>query len=229
MSSCRRTRELLELFRYGRPDERSEGQLRHLGACDACRGELGCDRQLVRHLQVALQARVEAAAPSAAAWASIRREAELQATERPGGWLASLVALTRGVGGVATVSALAVVLVVLGGGDPRTVSVDDGGRASSTVTARAPRQIAGTLGRVPAERLEAPSRPGTAEMEIRIVPPLTGKRDDLAVAAEPAPPAEDRPIASVLERLLQGETAPEIVVAWVPVPEPTMRPGGTPL
>ena len=229
MSSCRRTRELLELFRYGRPDERSEGQLRHLGVCETCRGEVGCDRQLVRQLQLALEARVEGAAPSPAAWASIRRQAELQRTERAGGWVATLVALTRGVGGVAAVSALAVVLVVFGGVTPRAVPADGGATAPATVAPSVRADVGGLLPQVPAERLEAPSRPGTAEMEIRVVPPLTGKRGGLAVVAEPAAPAEERPVASVLERFLQGETAPAIIVAWIPVLEPTARPGGTPL
>ena len=228
MSSCRRSRELLDLFRHGRPDERSEDQLRHLGACDPCRGEVGCDRQLVRQLQRALEARVEGATPSPAAWASIRRQAELQRSERPAGWFASLVALSRGVGGVTAVSALAVVLIVFGGVRPQSLPSDDAGAVVPTFMAE-PADVGALLRQVPAERLQAPSRPATAENEIRLVPAPTGKRGSEGQPEEPAAPTNESSIASILERFLQGETAPEIVMAWVAAPPPTPRPEGTPL
>ena len=230
MSSCRHSRELVELFRYGAPDERSEGQLRHLGACDRCRDEIGFDRQLVRALQDVLHARVAGAAPSPAAWAAIRREAELQRARPRWGWLGSLAAISRGVGGAAAVSALAVVLIVFGGQRPVTAPLDTGTDAEAAAAARgADVADAATISGVPAERLEAPSRPSTAQVEMELVLPETGKRASEPSDEQPEPPVDDRSVARGPGGFLQGEVAPEFIVAAVVDPAPSPQPGGNPL
>ncbi|MDQ2934123.1 MAG: hypothetical protein M3R49_03910 [Chloroflexota bacterium] len=78
MSCARVCRELLELSRFGELDVRSAPHIEHLVDCRACRDEIGLDRALVQQLRVALQARIEGAAPSSAAWDGILRR-----TQRP--------------------------------------------------------------------------------------------------------------------------------------------------
>jgi hypothetical protein len=78
MSCARVCRELLELSRFGELDVRSAPHIEHLVDCRACRDEIGLDRELVQQLRVALQARIEGAAPSSAAWDGILRR-----TQRP--------------------------------------------------------------------------------------------------------------------------------------------------
>ena len=74
--SCRRVaRELIEFFRFGDLDARSAPHLDHLEVCQACREEVGLDRELVLQLQRALQARVDGHAASPGAWLEIRRRA----------------------------------------------------------------------------------------------------------------------------------------------------------
>ncbi len=74
--SCRRVRrELLERFRFGELDGRSAPHLDHLRLCVACRDDVGLDRTVVRHLQVALAARIADAAPSPMAFEGVRRRA----------------------------------------------------------------------------------------------------------------------------------------------------------
>jgi hypothetical protein len=73
MSCARVCRELLELSRFGELDVRSAPHIEHLVDCRACRDEVGLDRALVQQLRVALQARIESAAPSSAAWDGILR------------------------------------------------------------------------------------------------------------------------------------------------------------
>ena len=78
MSCARVCRELLELSRFGELDVRSAPHIEHLVDCRACRDEIGLDRALVQQLRSALQARIEGAAPSSAAWDGILRR-----TQRP--------------------------------------------------------------------------------------------------------------------------------------------------
>jgi len=67
--TCRRIcRELLWLVRFGSFDAKSAPHLEHLSGCSACRDEVGLDRDLVRQLRTALEARVGVAIPSPAAW-----------------------------------------------------------------------------------------------------------------------------------------------------------------
>ena len=78
MSCARVCRELLELSRFGELDVRSAPHIEHLVDCRACRDVIGLDRALVQQLRVALQARIDGAAPSSAAWDGILRR-----TQRP--------------------------------------------------------------------------------------------------------------------------------------------------
>jgi anti-sigma factor RsiW len=79
--TCRRIcRELLWSVRFGELDASSQPHLEHLAGCGACRDEVGFDREVVRQLRVALDARVDGMAPSATAWDGILRRA--QAPER---------------------------------------------------------------------------------------------------------------------------------------------------
>ncbi|MDP9243979.1 MAG: hypothetical protein M3O77_02725 [Chloroflexota bacterium] len=76
MSCARICRELLELSRFGALDVRSAPHIEHLVDCRGCRDEIGLDRALVQQLRVALQARIEGAAPSSAAWDGILRRTQ---------------------------------------------------------------------------------------------------------------------------------------------------------
>ncbi len=76
MSCARVCRELLELSRFGVLDVRSAPHIEHLVDCRACRDEIGLDRALVQQLRVALQARIEGATPSPAAWDRILRRTQ---------------------------------------------------------------------------------------------------------------------------------------------------------
>ncbi|MEP6680558.1 MAG: hypothetical protein ABJB65_03670 [Chloroflexota bacterium] len=76
MSCARVCRELLELSRFGVLDVRSAPHIEHLVDCRACRDEIGLDRALVQQLRAALQARIEGAAPSPAAWDRILRRTQ---------------------------------------------------------------------------------------------------------------------------------------------------------
>jgi hypothetical protein len=76
MSCARVCRELLELSRFGELDVRSAPHIEHLVDCRACRDVIGLDRALVQQLRVALQARIEGAAPSSAAWDGILRRTQ---------------------------------------------------------------------------------------------------------------------------------------------------------
>ena len=78
MSCARVCRELLELSRFGELDVRSAPHIEHLVDCRACRDVIGLDRALVQQLRVALQARIDGASPSSAAWDGILRR-----TQRP--------------------------------------------------------------------------------------------------------------------------------------------------
>jgi hypothetical protein len=76
--TCRRVcRELIELVQFGELDARSAPHLDHLAECWSCRDEIGINRMLVRHLRRALQARVDAAAPSPGAWSAILARTQL--------------------------------------------------------------------------------------------------------------------------------------------------------
>ena len=96
MSCARVCRELLELSRFGELDVRSAPHIEHLVDCRACRDVIGLDRALVQQLRVALQARIDGAAPSSAAWDGILRR-----TQRPeaglGAWFRrrSVLVLSR--------------------------------------------------------------------------------------------------------------------------------------
>ncbi len=76
MSCARVCRELRELSQFGVLDVRSAPHIEHLVDCRACRDEIGLDRALVQQLRVALQARIEGAAPSPAAWDRILRRTQ---------------------------------------------------------------------------------------------------------------------------------------------------------
>ncbi len=76
MSCARVCRELLELSRFGALDIRSAPHIEHLVDCRGCRDEIGLDRELVQQLRIALQARIEGAAPSPAAWDRILRRTQ---------------------------------------------------------------------------------------------------------------------------------------------------------
>ena len=76
MSCARVCRELLELSRFGALDIRSAPHIEHLVDCRTCRDGIGLDRELVQQLRAALQARIEGAAPSPAAWDRILRRTQ---------------------------------------------------------------------------------------------------------------------------------------------------------
>ena len=111
MSSCRHSRSLVELLRFNELDERSAPQIRHLEVCERCRVEVGLDRVVIRQLQRALQARIDGAAPSATAWASVRQRAQVEGMRRPR-WRLSFSFSGRSLGAMAGVSALAVLIAV---------------------------------------------------------------------------------------------------------------------
>lgn len=76
--TCRRVcRELVELVQFGELDVRSAPHLDHLAECWACRDEIGVNRELVRHLRRALQARIDGAAPSPGVWSAIVARTQL--------------------------------------------------------------------------------------------------------------------------------------------------------
>ena len=71
--SCHRVRRaLLGMTRFGEFGPDSELHLDHLSACRPCRDEVGCDRELIRQLRVALAARVEGMEPRATVWDQVR-------------------------------------------------------------------------------------------------------------------------------------------------------------
>lgn len=89
--SCRRIcRELLSFIRFGELGPRSQPHLDHLADCASCRDEVGCDREMVQRLRVALAARVEGMDPSPQAWEQILRRAKAADPEPADGWLGRL-------------------------------------------------------------------------------------------------------------------------------------------
>ena len=94
MKHHRIRRELLWLTRYGEFGPDSERHLDHLAGCDACRDEVGYDREMVRQLRIALRERVEGIDPSPSTWEGILRRAQ---TPEPG----RLSSMLRGVGALA--------------------------------------------------------------------------------------------------------------------------------
>jgi hypothetical protein len=107
---CRRAaRELIEYFRFGDLDERSEPHLDHLDTCLSCRREVGLDRELVHHLQRTLHERISGAhEASPETWLAIRRRA--LEPERVG-WRARLLPTLR----LVPVGAMVIVVAVLAG------------------------------------------------------------------------------------------------------------------
>jgi hypothetical protein len=74
---CRRIcRELLWLARFGEFGPSSQPHLDHLANCQGCRDEVGYDREMVRQLRIALQARIDAMEPSPRAWEAILERAK---------------------------------------------------------------------------------------------------------------------------------------------------------
>ena len=84
---CRRIcRELLWLARFGEFGPSSQPHLDHLAGCQACRDEVGYDRQMVRQLRVALAARIEGMQPSSRAWDRILARAQAPEPSRLAVW-----------------------------------------------------------------------------------------------------------------------------------------------
>ena len=103
--SCSQVRrELLERFAFREELGPASGpHLAHLETCADCRQEVGIDRELVRHLRRALQARVESSAPSEATWELVRSRT-VDRPSRP--WLARVPQW----GGMATAAAAAIMM-----------------------------------------------------------------------------------------------------------------------
>ncbi|MFN2484384.1 MAG: hypothetical protein ABR509_05535 [Candidatus Limnocylindria bacterium] len=231
MTSCKRSRELLELFRYDSPADWSSPQLRHLEVCQSCRLEVALDREVVRQIERALHERVDGAGPSPAAWAAIRRAAEVQSAGSRRGWLAPLRVLGRGIAFTAA-STAAVVLIVFGAG--RQLALPADGRAADTsVTVSGPAITAALpagLGRIPAEQLQAPAAPDGADLVMEAELSRSAKTGDEAAGTF----SDDAIVARAPTVLgpaayLQEELITDAVVASAPQPAPTPEPGGNPV
>lgn len=89
--SCRRDRrELLSFDRFGELGPRSQPHLDHLAGCSSCRDAVGCDREMVQRLRVALAARIEGMDPSPQVWEQILRRAQAPDPVPAAGWLTRL-------------------------------------------------------------------------------------------------------------------------------------------
>jgi hypothetical protein len=231
MTSCRRSRELLELFRYENPPDWSAPQLGHLEVCHACRIEVALDRELVRHIERALRQRLDGAAPSPAAWAAIRRAAELESARRRRSWLEPLRVLGRGAA-LTAASAAAVVLIVFGAG--RQLALPADGRATATAASVGGSSLTAALpaglGRVPAEQLQAPVPPDAAGLVMEAELARSAK-----TGGEAARPADDDLAVAQAPTLvgpaayLQDQLITDAVVASAPQPASTPEPGGDPV
>ena len=103
MSCSQVRRELLERFAFREELGPASGpHLAHLETCPDCRQEVGIDRELVRQLRRALQARVEGSAPEAS-WELVRSRTVDRPT-RP--WLARVPQWA----GMATAAAVGVMM-----------------------------------------------------------------------------------------------------------------------
>lgn len=102
---CRRIRrELLWLARFGEFGPSSQPHLDHLAGCQACRDEIGYDRETVRRLRAALAARIEGMSPPAAAWERILQRAQAPEPSRLSVWWSRSTSI---VGRLRTATAMA--------------------------------------------------------------------------------------------------------------------------
>lgn len=102
---CRRIcRELLWLARFGEFGPSSQPHLDHLAGCQACRDEIGYDREMVRRLRAALAARIEGMSPSASAWEGILQRAQAPEPSRLSVWWSRSTSI---VGRLRTATAMA--------------------------------------------------------------------------------------------------------------------------
>jgi hypothetical protein len=145
--SCRKVcRELLERIRFGDElDLRSAPHLAHLEHCLACREEIGLNRTIVRQLQRALRARVEAHEPSERAWQIVSARA-LAEDDSFGARMGRVFAALRrpaSIGNAVRVSApaLALALAVFVGAGAELVGHDT---SQATSAARHPRAFVET-------------------------------------------------------------------------------------
>ena len=141
---CRRIcRELLWLARFGEFGPSSQPHLDHLANCQACRDEVGYDREMVRQLRAALRARIEAMEPSPRTWEAILERAKapepigLDAWWRRWGSLASRLRTATAMAGTGLALVLALNMQVIPA--PTVEGTDAGADSGASALQQVPR------------------------------------------------------------------------------------------